>query len=153
VARYFVGISFLCVLSIGLAGCGGSGGPKLYAVKGTVTYNGKPLDGANVNFLPTATGAQQAVGTTDAKGQYTLSTLGRPGAVLGEHQVTITKFAAGAGPAEPKPGDMIKMQTKGRVPPPKPEIPPKYGMTTTSGFKAVVGTDVSKNVFDFPLTD
>jgi len=153
VARYFLGISLLCVLGIGFAGCGGSGGPKLYAVKGTVTYKGQPLEGASVNFLPAATGAQQAVGTTDAKGQYTLNTQGRPGAVLGEHQVTITKFAAGSGPAAPKPEDMIKMQMKGRVPPPKAEIPPKYGMTTTSGFKFTVTTDASKNVFDLPLTD
>jgi hypothetical protein len=137
-----------------LAGCGGSGGPALYAVKGTVTYNGKPLEGANVNFVPTASGGQQAVGTTDAKGQYILSTLGRPGAVLGEHMVTVTKFSAGSGPANPKPEDMMKMQRKGAVVTgSRSEIPSKYGMTTTSGFKFVVGKDTSKNVFDLPLTD
>lgn len=152
-ARYFLGISLLCVLGIGLAGCGGSAGPKHYPVKGKVTYKGQAIEGASVYFLPTATGGTQAVGSTDASGQYTLSILGRPGAALGEHQVTITKFAARPGSADLKPEDIMKMPMKGKVPPPKAEIPAKYGMTTTSGFKAVVTTDASKNVFDFPLTD
>jgi hypothetical protein len=78
----------LCCLLV--AGCGGPG-VKLGTVKGKVTLNGRPLQGAEVTFQPTAKGTAPSAGTTDADGRYELMyTFDTKGAVPGEHIVTIT---------------------------------------------------------------
>ena len=79
----------LCLL---LAGCGSGNG--LATVNGTVTFNGKPLEGAIVEFQPTAEGGSPSAGTTDAKGRYELMhTFEQPGAMPGEHVVSIRTAA------------------------------------------------------------
>ena len=71
-----------------LTGCGGGGEreqPDTESVSGTVTLNGKPLAGADVNFL----GQDFAgYGKTDKDGKYTLV----QGATVGENLVTISKL-------------------------------------------------------------
>ena len=140
------------LLGIGLVGCT-PGGPQQAQVKGKVTYKGQPLAGATVNFTPEQ--GQLAVGVTDSNGEYTLSTGGSPGAVLGKHKVSITKVGAQAeGTANMTPDDYAKMAKAGKMPAPaKSEIPTKYNNPTTSGLEATVTSDSSKNVFDFPLAD
>jgi hypothetical protein len=72
-----------------LGGCGG--GPVLVGITGTVTLDGKPVEGASVTFMPQFAG-QPALGTTDAAGKFTLTTHphGR-GAMPGTHKVTVRK--------------------------------------------------------------
>jgi hypothetical protein len=71
-----------------LAGCGSDDG--LASVRGTVTLNGQPLEGVIVQFQPTAEGGTSSAGRTDAKGRYKLMyTFSKPGAMPGEHTVTI----------------------------------------------------------------
>jgi hypothetical protein len=68
-------------------GCG-SDGPELADVTGTVTRDGKPLSGINVEFQP-QTGRPSAGRTNDA-GEYQLQfTSEQAGALLGQHQVHI----------------------------------------------------------------
>ena len=80
----------LCLL---LAGCGSEG--DLAKVKGKVTLNGEPLEGAIVQFQPTAEDGSPSAGKTDAKGRYELMyTFNTPGAMPGEHIVSIRTAAA-----------------------------------------------------------
>jgi hypothetical protein len=59
-------------------------------VSGTVTFDGKPLDGATVTFHPEAKDGKKATGKTDANGNYTLKTDGAEGAAPGKHRVLIS---------------------------------------------------------------
>ncbi|MCY2992283.1 MAG: carboxypeptidase-like regulatory domain-containing protein [Planctomycetota bacterium] len=133
-------------------GCGSGSG--LVQAKGKVTYNGQPVAGAAVTFL-SSTG-RLAIGTTDAKGEFSMNTQGLPGISLGSHQVGITKHAS-SGEAKPMtPDEMLKAQaaTMGKAPvAEKSEIPEKYAAPQTSGLRADASADKSKNVFDFPLSD
>lgn len=45
----------VCALLLGLVGCGGGKGyqgAKRYAVSGKVTFNGEPLNGGGISFMP-----------------------------------------------------------------------------------------------------
>ena len=80
-------LSLLFVV-VTLTGCG-SDGPELADVSGTVTFNGKPLRGAIVTFVPQAGGSTSS-GVTGADGGYELMYLrDKHGAMLGKHNVTI----------------------------------------------------------------
>ncbi|MEZ6067905.1 MAG: carboxypeptidase-like regulatory domain-containing protein [Planctomycetaceae bacterium] len=73
-------------------GCGGStvdDKPELAQVKGTVTVDSKPVEGAQVMFSPETGAASTAV--TGADGTFTLTySDGTPGAAIGSHRVSIT---------------------------------------------------------------
>lgn len=86
-----------------LTGCGGSG---VVAVSGTLTYKGKPVTNAFVNFVP-ADGSRPSMGETDASGKFTLTYDPQTkGAKPGKHKVFVThNAAADAG----KPGVMPGM--------------------------------------------
>lgn len=145
----WVGLTVACAL---LSGCGG-GGPTLTSAKGRVTYNGKPVAGASVTFMPTEQGAQVASGVTDAEGQFSLNTLGRPGAAQGQYQVGVVKATSQGDTSSLTPDDMKKMVDAKKKPQSKSEIPVKYAGPQTSGLKATVTAEASKNQFDFSLTD
>ncbi|MBA3313370.1 MAG: carboxypeptidase-like regulatory domain-containing protein [Planctomycetota bacterium] len=78
-----------CLLLLSLAGCG-SDGPELSEVTGTVTLDGKPLQGAILTFIPEAPGASTSYGITDAEGNYSLMySRDKSGAMIGTHKVEI----------------------------------------------------------------
>jgi hypothetical protein len=84
-----------CVGLFGLlTGCGR--GPRLVAVSGTVSLDGKPLADATVQFeyseLP-----RSAVGRTDSSGRFTMSYHNRAGAPVGSCKVHVRKQAGGTG--------------------------------------------------------
>jgi hypothetical protein len=79
-----------------LAGTGCGGGPDVVPVSGRVMLDDKPLAGAHINTQPIGTvdnpnPGQGSFGATDEEGRYTLELAsdGAPGAVVGEHRVTI----------------------------------------------------------------
>jgi hypothetical protein len=86
-SRLLSGI-LVCSLALVL-GCGESG-PKLIPVNGTVKLDGTPKPKLLVTFTPVDGGTPIAVGQTDEKGEYSLRTNGRKGAVVGQHKVSIT---------------------------------------------------------------
>ena len=117
----------LCLL---LAGCGSGDG--LARVKGKVTLNGEPLEGAIVQFQPTAEGGTPSAGKTDAQGRYELMhTFDQPGAMPGEHIVSIRTAAA----YYDEEGDVEE------------RIPPEYNDRST--LKRTV--EPGRNTFDFNL--
>ena len=88
------GLLMCCTLLLGvcLVGCNNNGGRK--AAGGVVTLDGKPVEKAHVTFIPQTAGMKEAMGTTDAQGNFTLRTLGGEnpnGIVPGEYKVIIFK--------------------------------------------------------------
>lgn len=130
----------LCGLA---AGCGNSGGnlPPLVPVTGTITWEGKPLVGAMVLYIPQP-GAPGQGGTarTDADGKYTLTSLVRnePGIAAGPYKVMISTPAMDEG-YEAKPGD-----------PPftKVVIPEQYGHREKTILTADVAPGMEPKNFD-----
>lgn len=140
-------VAFLCAL---LVGCGES--LNLRPATGTVTYQGRPVEGAAILFIPES--GPMGTGTTDASGKYVITTNGQPGAIVAAHKVTVSKLRQTAalpkeGAPPPSPEDMKMMQMSG--PQSRHELPEKYSIPQGSGLTATVTTDDAKNVFDFQL--
>lgn len=139
------GVAFIVLtLSVIATGCGEKGGArpapaKTFPVKGTVTYQGKPLPEALVLFR-SKDGKWTASGRTDTDGKYKLTTFNPgDGAPAGEYLVSVTAFESpSAAEDEEKP-----------APPPKLLIPAKYRLPETSGLTAVV--EQKENEINFDL--
>ncbi|MCI0359914.1 MAG: carboxypeptidase-like regulatory domain-containing protein [Planctomycetaceae bacterium] len=144
----FLTATFVASLVTLLAtGCGD--GLTLLPAAGLVTYQGKPVEGASVVFVPDS--GIPGTGTTDAAGKFAMQTNGKPGVLAGKHKVTISKASAPAGlPANPTPEDMMKMASAGKMSQSKSEIPTKYAVVQ-GGLTAEVSAD--KKEFNFELTD
>lgn len=83
-----------------LVGCGGQSYPPTSPVSGTVTLDGKPVEGATVTFVPNDSKLRPAAGVTDSSGKYTLTSFrSGDGAMPGEYKVTVSKFFSEAGPS------------------------------------------------------
>ena len=76
-----------------VTGCGPK--EKRSGVTGTVTMDGKPVDGAQITFTPvTGNPSNEAYGRTDKEGKYSLRGLiggEKTGALTGQYKVTIMK--------------------------------------------------------------
>jgi len=84
-------LCLFCGLSFVLVGCGRSQYPETARVKGTVTLDGSPVENATIIFAPDSSRASR--GRTNERGEYTLILKKQiPGAVLGDHQVRISKY-------------------------------------------------------------
>jgi hypothetical protein len=137
-------------------GCGGPNAdrPATYPVTGTVTLNGEAVEGATVAFQPAA-GGQGAVGTTDASGNYSLTTFSSgDGALPGEYQVKIFKYKGeeSGAVADQESDDYVPPMLAGEQDTGGPEnlLPDVYANPATSELKATV-TEDGDNTFDFPL--
>lgn len=83
-------VSILVVVAV--AGC--DSGPKLGAVSGTITFEGKPMEKATITF--THAEGRTAFARTNAEGYYELKfSDGRDGALLGENAVAIETARVG----------------------------------------------------------
>lgn len=118
-------------------GCGGGDGAKpmknLVPVKGTVTYDGKPLDHGMVSFAPAEGSAGQPATGKIENGSFTMiTTVSAPGVVAGKYRVRIESTDAAGTPAPPplNPGD--------KYTPPKSLISEKYTDFKSSGLKVDV---------------
>jgi hypothetical protein len=122
-------------------GCGREGVAPTVQVTGKVTYNGDPVEGASVGFIPES--GRPASGTTDASGNFTLSTFETgDGAVPGTHAVTITEASVAPSGEEDY---SLPEQSEAR-------FPAKYANPTTSDFTATV-EEGKENHFTFDMTD
>lgn len=114
--------AFGCLAFIG---CGDSG-PELGQISGTVTVDGQPVEGLQVEFQPEQ--GRPAMGFTDQQGHYTVEyTAGRAGAMLGPHQVRISVPAGSQVPVK---------------------IPAKYNSRT----ELTAQVEPGSNQFDFQLS-
>lgn len=72
----------------------GCSGKAMLPVEGTITLDGKPLDGAAISFVP-AEGGRPCSGQTDAQGHFTLASyVAGDGVPPGEYKVTVVKLDA-----------------------------------------------------------
>jgi hypothetical protein len=134
-------IVLLTLLAFGglIAGCG-SNGPETVKVRGIVSLDGKPVEDATVGFTP-KDGGRPAMGTTDASGQFTLTTFTPgDGAVVGTHTVTVSKIRSSGQQVDAStvPAGSNAMPLSGPTAPGAIKIqwvvPPKYADPKTSGF-------------------
>jgi len=137
-----------------LAGCSGGGDDDrapTVPVNGTVTYNGSPVEGATVTFSPTEPGGFGSIGTTDAKGRFSLmSQWGAAGAVPGSYQVAVSKTQV-----ETSDDGLEEARIEEEDAPPAEiteHLPEKYKSAKSSGLTADVQAD-GENSFTFDLTD
>jgi hypothetical protein len=123
-----------------LNGCG-SRNPATYSVAGTVTYQGKPVEGAGVMFMPNS--GRPASGQTDVQGRFTLRTYkDGDGAVVGENVVCVSKMA-------PDPSDKTKDPMLRKM---ISLLPARYATPVTSPLKVTVSATGSNEVH-LELTD
>jgi hypothetical protein len=118
-----------------LAGCS-DGRLKTAPVKGTVTYNGKPVPQGSIMFQP----EQGPVATANIKnGSYSLKTYRNDdGAILGKHKVTVISLE-----------DQSGRLPEQRNPLPPPIVPLQYSFPDKSGLTAQVKDE--PNTIDFHL--
>ena len=79
-----------------LAGPGCGGGPKLVPVSGTITLNGKPLEDAEVSFIPFPENPDPktpGADRTGPEGNYKPKYNGRFGLAPGKYKVLVSKTA------------------------------------------------------------
>ena len=133
-------------------GCGHKSGlDGVVAVTGTVTYQGKPIDGASVAFSPDGKG-RAASGRTDATGRFQLTTLdANDGALPGKYKVAISKVEVENAMTADQAMEWFK---KNGGPPPggniKNRLPDKYKDANASGQTAEV-VKGGENDFSFKL--
>jgi len=116
-----------------LVGCGAQDGAPLGTVTGTVTLEGKPVEGVTVQFQP-----EQGVpsyGTSDEEGKYELAYVGpKMGAEVGRHTVQLSYTG------EDSSGDPLPMDIR---------IPREFG----PGSKVVREVEPGQNTFDLEITE
>jgi len=140
------------VLLVTVAGCSGGPAenpnwPKRYRASGTVSYEGKPIEGAEIVFY-SADGKSTGTGKTDSTGKFHLSTYtDKDGVVAGSHNVTIRRVDV----FDPTPKD-VDLSAGGKALPLKMTwiIPEKYSISGKSGLTADV-TEKGPNEFKFDL--
>ena len=123
-------LSLLLLCCLVALGCN-SGNTKTYVCTGTVTLDGQPVENANVAFINFNL-SSPATARTDATGTFTFQS--EPG----DFDVTIVKLTGHATAENP-------------YAPSTNLLPEKYANMKTSGFKAKVETNASKNVYEFKL--
>lgn len=135
--RLATAMSLLVALAA-VTGCG-SAGLDLAPAGGSVTLDGEPVADAAVVFV-SAEGGHLAHGVTDEHGRFHLATTNRPGAVVGEHQVAVTKQ------------NVFDPTLDGGIGELKIEwlVPQRYGKLDTSGLTATVPTGGTQD-FQFDL--
>jgi hypothetical protein len=156
-------IKLYVVVSFLLLGCGcqPSNPYGAVVVNGTVTLDGKAIDGVSVIFSPDSTIGMSAGGMTDAKGNFVLTTGGAPfgtGAVPGVYHVTLSKVSnEGQGPQLSVDAFNEQLQSGRPAQRSGPAdrvlhlVPEKYSNTQTSGFQPVTVEQKGKNTFSFEM--
>src|SRR4029079_11557791 len=148
----------ICIL---LVGCSQSGRRPIAPVRGQVTYQGRPVAGATVEFL-CAGASRPAASTTDEQGNYRLTTFAaNGGGVVGPHAVTVNVYASGSEADLPSISgmdskaasktmeDAVRQPARPQQAAAKalPQVPKKYAARRTSGLnKDVTAGDNTINI-------
>jgi hypothetical protein len=145
------GAAVLCICTVFLlSGCGNKN-PTTIRVQGKITYRGKPLEKAEVQFSPVSASADSkalqriAAGEVDSQGVYSLSTFTKgDGALPGEYAVTVTRIKRKTSIDGVEP-------TGGKA---EPFAPEQYARQDTTPLKASIPADASGTLnLDFELKD
>lgn len=133
---FFSGL--LILTSLLALGCSQGDMPEIGHVSGTVTFDGKPMEGVQVMFEP-VDGARSATAMTDAEGKYVLKYNGNTeGTKTGENLV---RLISARGSTRDDNGRVID-------PGKKEAFPPEYNSASTQK----VTVEGGNNTFDFHIT-
>jgi hypothetical protein len=118
---YFI---IILLISLAFSGCMTKPytGPKTYFVDGTITLDGLPLEGADIQFQPKENVGEIAVGKSVSAGNFKLSSIqGLPeqGAMAGTYTVTVSKIEPvqlSKPKVDPVSGDSITQTSKEILP-------------------------------------
>lgn len=124
----------LAIALLGTVGCSWQTGPELHEVTGNITKDGVPFTGAWLEFYPKGDGAP-SYGESDEEGNFKLRySTGRPGAIEGEHLVTVIGGRMKKGVAPVKNEDRgLETLTEGDAAPSKPVANPEAKAKRRSG--------------------
>ncbi|MGQ9506137.1 MAG: hypothetical protein ACUVQG_14815 [Thermogutta sp.] len=128
--------------------------PQTAPVSGIVTLDGKPVDGANVVFVPTSTPGYGAYGIADSSGRFVLkSSEAVTGAVPGKYLVQVTKLVPDTGGRQSVVAEDAEHEAEaaggspaGSVAGTKNVLPEKYANPKTSGIEVVVPSEGLQNL-------
>ena len=151
--QFSIGYSRRACLSATLAvaavlplGCGSSG-PEMVPIRGTVKFDGTPLTGGTVEYIPTEPQGRKAIGRIADDGTFELTTFkDGDGAIVGSYKVVVTALA-------PHPGEPTAEQllaNGGKAIRRQSLIPDHYSDAEASGISDDVTSDHS-GVFDIDL--
>lgn len=160
--RAAVGVRVFLFATVGLWLAGLSGcGPRtrlegLAPVEGTVTLRGKAVEGATVVFVPATASQRAAIGTTDGRGRFRLTTKDPgDGAYPGPYAIAVSKTEASGGLSAAEAEAWSRKRENFGKYPPAPTItehlPGRYKAAATSGFQATV--TAGRNTVNLTLED
>lgn len=134
--------SLVCV-AILASGCGGKDRPKLVQVKGKITLNGAPLEGALIGMMldpPNEQYKRPAQARTNAQGEFIPASYGdAQGIPTGKYKVTVVK--------QEFPDDYNAENPEASKSPIKHIVPIAYGNPDTSGLVVeVTASGISPDV-------
>ncbi|MDR1384027.1 MAG: carboxypeptidase-like regulatory domain-containing protein [Planctomycetaceae bacterium] len=111
---------------------------------GTITYNGSPLDGATIVFVPKESNKQGAGALSGADGTFTLTTISdNDGAFPVEYSVYVLKEE----PLQISDEELMEYSRQGKTPPkPKSLIPIKYTNPTKPMLNFTIPVAGDKNL-------
>ena len=145
------GFGLLAILLLAAPGCRGKYTPV--PTRGTVTLDGKPIEGATVQFVAVGEDKEgrMAWGMTDKEGKFQLSTMGHnDGALPREYHVLVVKHAPLKPDAEARARKRVQasggqltlddalFEVYGAGPRTKNVLPEKYGNIDTTPFRVTV---------------
>ena len=141
--------ALIAAMVFAFVGCG-EGGPPLLKVEGTVTFDGKPLENAELTFAPDPSNKDVTAGSamTADDGTFKARYQSRFGLAEGKYKISIRKVEtkdAAKLPAELK-GDPTQMEMLGEF---KQSLPDKYASLDKSSFTIEVKSGAGP--FDFEL--
>jgi hypothetical protein len=147
----------LVTIGIILTGCSNSSRPPTYPVTGTVTFQGKPVAGAVISFVPTDENGAGASAIADTEGKYELTTWeAGDGARPGEYRVKVSaQEQAAVDPSKlvrnlsSEEEQKIYVESKKAPPPAKRLIPSKFENEETSGLTHKV--EAKPTTFDIKI--
>lgn len=147
--RLITGLTWGLILVVSLTGCG-TGGVHLSGLapaKGVVRYNGSPVEGVSIMFVPdgtTTTEQRTSSATTNASGQFTMMTLQTDDGVFpGQYKVVLTKLTAEY---------PLGQRELGERPTFKDHLPKKYAKAETTPFSLSIDKK-GNTAIAFDLTD
>lgn len=148
----------ICIAGLLIIGCGKAPEPPVpvYPVSGIITFQGKPVVGADITFHNPEK-KRSAFGRTNDRGEYQLTTFrANDGAVEGRALLTIVKIeppvtqdsVADTESPEYLPPELMPARKPKKV---KPVLPPRYASETTSGLVAHISSE-GPNELNFDLS-
>jgi hypothetical protein len=142
-------IGWLCGVVV-LVGCSGgtdkskANRPQTALANGVVTYNGKPLDGALIVFVPEANEGTAAAAVSNNQGEFSAMAFSpEQGAVPGKYTVTVSKMLE---PTAEQPDEASHDAPPAKIVKPKSLIPIKYSQPKTSTLIVVVPAEGTESL-------